>query len=355
MQNQTIVHLVHRDKFSAGYIEFMRKCFSQYEHQFIVHLSGFPLNLTSHENISFVKSYNCLMFGAYRKLLKKSSKIIVTGVFLYREFFPFLKKSVLKKTFLHFWGGDFYFARSKGGFTFLKKRIVGYLLKYCRGTISLIDGDVKELTALFPNNAEHYVAGMPFNPQNLIDYQRVLDHSSKSDIVRIILGNSATPENHHVEILEILKKYNNESFEVYSPLSYGDVAYREKVIEAGRTLLGEKFKPMLEFLGKEEYLSFLATCKVGIFNNDRQQAMGNITSLLRMGTKVYLRDNTSMWDRYVSNDLILYSISDLSNCTFQELVYMSDEDQKHNLSAATNFVDGNRRKLLENWEHILEI
>ena len=45
--------------------------------------------------------------------------------------------------------------------------------------------------------------------------------------------------------------------------------------------------------------------EIAIFNNDRQQAMGNITALLGMKSKVFIRDDTSMWSNF-SNLLILY-------------------------------------------------
>ena len=36
------------------------------------------------------------------------------------------------------------------------------------------------------------------------------------------------------------------------------------------------------------YISFLGSIDIGIFNNNRQQGMGNITNLLYLGKKVYL-------------------------------------------------------------------
>lgn len=356
MSNPIIVHIVHRDKFTSGYINYMNETFPQYDHRFVLHANGFPLDLRINEGLLYVGSFNCLAHGDYYRLLKSASKIIVTGVFLYRECLAFLHKKIIKKTFLHFWGGDFYFAREKGIKTFLKKIVLGYLIKYCRATVLLIEGDVKELNRLFPNHATYYVAGMPGDPKRKIDYDKIMANSPDLDIVRIIIGNSATPENHHKEVFELIAAYRSEPIEIYCPLSYGDIAYREKVIDVGKELFGNKFFPILEFLDKEEYMTFLSTCSIGIYNNDRQQAMGNISSLLRMGKKVYIRDTTSMWERYVSNGLILYPISQLSNkCLFQEFIVMREEDRQHNISCSKEFMENNRRKMDESWQRILEI
>lgn len=50
-------------------------------------------------------------------------------------------------------------------------------------------------------------------------------------------------------------------------------------------------------MNPEEYCSFLSEMDVAVFNNNRQQGMANIALLANLGTKVFIRNDTSMWDQ----------------------------------------------------------
>lgn len=70
----------------------------------------------------------------------------------------------------------------------------------------------------------------------------------------------------------------------------------------------------------EKYVELLSTCNVGIYYNDRQQGMGNINTLLRLGKKVYLRKGTSMWNNYKKNNFILFDVDELNNIYYNNLI-----------------------------------
>lgn len=99
-------------------------------------------------------------------------------------------------------------------------------------------------------------------------------------------------------MIDMIKKFKSENIKFVCPLSYGNFEYRDKVIEYGKNILGDKFCPITEYMPQQEYYSLLNKCSVGIFNNNRQQAMGNINVLLRFGAKVYIRDDTTMWNTF---------------------------------------------------------
>jgi hypothetical protein len=60
-------------------------------------------------------------------------------------------------------------------------------------------------------------------------------------------------------------------------------------------MFGAKFHPMVEFMKLEDYLDFLHSIDIAVFNHRRQQAMGNIFTLLVRGKKVYLRHDITSW------------------------------------------------------------
>ncbi len=181
--------------------------------------------------------------------------------------------------------------------------------------------------------------------------------------VRIVIGNSATESNRHLELFEMLRGLNTDSMdtdetdtngvdtdgpELWCPLSYGNAAYREEVIRRGRELFGERFHPITQYMCFEEYMRFLYSCSVGIYYNSRQQALGNISRMLAMGKKVFLPEGLrAYFDEY---EFITFRSEDLAECDVRELLQFSEEERLHNLDCA-----GRQRQAMDRtWKDIIE-
>ncbi|MBT5421071.1 MAG: TDP-N-acetylfucosamine:lipid II N-acetylfucosaminyltransferase, partial [Candidatus Cloacimonetes bacterium] len=95
-------------------------------------------------------------------------------------------------------------------------------------------------------------------------------------------------------VLDHLSKYKGQNIKIFVPLSYGNDEYAREVIYKGKKLFGDKFIPMTTFFPIEKYLAFLMEIDIAIFAHDRQQAMGNITTLLGYGKKVYLSKESTL-------------------------------------------------------------
>jgi hypothetical protein len=68
------------------------------------------------------------------------------------------------------------------------------------------------------------------------------------------------------------------------------------VARAGQAIFGDKLVALTEFLPLADYQRLLAGIDIGIFNFRRQQALGNIITLLGLGRKVVLRRDVSTWE-----------------------------------------------------------
>ena len=68
----------------------------------------------------------------------------------------------------------------------------------------------------------------------------------------ILLGNSATHTNNHLEAFEILEKFDLKNFKIITPLSYGSKAYADKIVELGKDKFGNIFYPLMEYKTIEE-------------------------------------------------------------------------------------------------------
>ena len=147
----------------------------------------------------------------------------------------------------------------------------------------------------------------------------------------------------------MLEHLKDEDIKIICPLSYGDEKYREEVIKKGKEIFKEKFHPITEFMNYQQYLELLSKCSVGIFNNNRQQAMGNISALLKIGKKIYLRNNTSMWKEYEKNNLKIFNIEEVKNATSDELFHFDLGYKKMNYN---NMIKKESR-WAEQWKVIL--
>lgn len=349
-----VLHIVNRDKFSSGYINFMKVYMTEYEHAFVLKKDGFELELVDSENVYFVDElYKMFSDNKVANLLKNAEKIIYTGVFSKRTVM-LMPSRLIRKTYFHFWGGDFYCFRDEDvNVRDRLRRIVCYKqFKKCAGSVFLIDGEDKAFYEITGIKTKKFLAPMPSDPKNVIDLHNYCKAAQSGEKLRVLLGNSATKENCHKEALEKLSCYKEENLEVICPLSYGDEKYGEEVMICGEEMLGDKFVPVTEFMAKEKYVELLSSCSVGIFNNDRQQAMGNINMLLGLGKKVFLRENTSMWDMYTGSGYAVFNINQVGNQPWNEFIAFDDESQKKNIQICDEI--HSVKRVSDRWRTVFE-
>jgi hypothetical protein len=129
------------------------------------------------------------------------------------------------------------------------------------------------------------------------------------------VGNSADPSNNHIEILDKIKKdiNKNEKIKIICPLSYGKKDHAKKVIQYGKKLFGKNFVPLKKFMDLKTYNKLQSNIDIAIFNHQRQQAMGNILTLLYLGKKVYIRDDIVTWNFMQENDIKVFSFNNSNN------------------------------------------
>lgn len=126
----------------------------------------------------------------------------------------------------------------------------------------------------------------------------------------ILIGNSSSTTNNHLETFKFLKKLNIGKRKIISPLSYGDGGYGEFIQQEGKINFGENFVPLTVFIDREEYNKILLSCSVVIMNHYRHQAMGNIITALWLGARVYLSKQTTTYLYFKRLGVHFYSIED---------------------------------------------
>lgn len=125
----------------------------------------------------------------------------------------------------------------------------------------------------------------------------------------ILLGNSNSIESNHLDVFQILKsqKVHIDNAKIYTPLSYGeDIIYKQEVMNIGNLVLGNSFVPILDFMKRDDYITMLKSCSIGIFYHYRQQAMGNIISMLYLGARIYLSPKNPAYNFFIKNEIQVF-------------------------------------------------
>lgn len=124
---------------------------------------------------------------------------------------------------------------------------------------------------------------------------------------RVIVGNSATPECNHLESFDALACFDGD---VMVPLSYGNADYRDKILRAGRTRFGYRFRPLTDFLTTEAYIGLISASSHLMMNHLRQQGFTNVLIALQAGTRVAMRRDNPLFPYLVGLGFQIDDIAD---------------------------------------------
>ena len=169
----------------------------------------------------------------------------------------------------------------------------------------------------------------------------------------ILVGNSASPTNNHVEAFSLLKNFDLTGRKIVVPLSYGDDAYAEEVCRLGARHFGERFLPLRRFLPIDEYNEMISTCGTVIMNHVRQQGFGNICTAMFKGARVFLRPENYLLPFLRDKGGILF---DLPAGPIGEQAFfapLSEEEACQNQAALMSFLSFER--VVENARRLVDL
>jgi hypothetical protein len=133
--------------------------------------------------------------------------------------------------------------------------------------------------------------------------------STKVNGNNILIGNSATPSNNHLDILKQLKtdiKIRDRKLVI--PLSYGLPWYKDKIIQIGKELFPNNLHTLTHFMPLLEYNQVVLNCNVVIMGHIRQQAVGNLIVSFWIGSLVFLDERNPLYNYFSDLGLIIFSI-----------------------------------------------
>lgn len=304
-------------KFIPPFIKTVNDNFRNDEHEFIITSEITSIDKADYTNVC-LPSKKSLYFLTLFKMYK-ADKIILHSlcnprIILILFFSPWL----LKKSYWIIWGADLYLYQcSKRGLKWrLREFFRRFVIKNIGHLVTYVEGDVQLARKWYGSKGVAHECFM--YTSNL--YKHFEIPTKENSTINIQVGNSADPSNNHMEVLERLLSFKDEDICIYLPLAYGSSEYAEQVISKGIDWFGDKFKPLTKLMPLDEYINFLGTIDIAIFNHKRQQAMGNTITLLGLGKTVYLRCDTTQWELFRNKNIDVKDVNkfDSLNVSYQK-------------------------------------
>ena len=358
----TILHIGSDEKFINGANYLFEKAFPG-SNTFLIPLSRFRKNF-----LHVKKEPNIVALPYDKNIVRRLSKrtedydcVILHGITEINSS-VFLSSSEKKKFVGNIWGAEIYRDDNYPDKIFLgeltasislpepapslKEKTVKFLkrLVYCKsvGSENAIKLAASGLSYLCGLNKIYYEdlkkRGLISQDYRLIPFTYYpLEFIMKgSEAIRIegndiMVGNSASFTNNHLEAFEILKKLKIEHRHIVVPLSYGNTLYGDHIEAVGKKLFNKQFQPLRRFMPLQEYNRVLKVCGITIMNHYRSQAVGNIIAMLWLGSKVYLSESNVFFHYLKKIGIILYSIEkDLLTGNKLALENLTQQEVEHN-------------------------
>jgi len=359
------------DQFISGkFLKEIQSDFNEEEHQFIIfNYKNIKLHIDpeKYQNIEFFTfSGNFLIrlfttkYYRIRKLMKQAEYIFIHYLTerLSRLLFNFRGKA---KLIWIMWGADLYeyiplklydqhtsrMLDHKVASIFKKiyysfhHKIRKPVIKKLDYVISPYKGDIKLFKKYFKTKAECYLLSLYSNPVEFEKIDKEVDsidekfNFKKSGYKLLLLGNSGTPTNNHLDIMIRLSKMKEQNFIIICPLSYGSPIYIKKIIKKGKTLFGDRFITLLELLSPDIYYHILKQIDLAIWYHNRQQAMGTTQILVYLGKPICMK-KTSGYFYLVERGVTVFSTQDLEKLILNEIEFTEDLSKK-NKEIATQY------------------
>ncbi len=358
MKNKSIVHIIPAEKFTNPFIEFARKELTEYYHIFYIYRDFASYGFENSENcgVKIICSRKLNMKNM-KKYLVETDIIVIHSLSVEASCLFISNLRLLKKSAVVIWGGEIYAHKviPNSYVRRMKWLLKEELKKRCFSKVPLLltfasndyllaqqyyNATGKQLDILYPSTVDI----------SLLD--KYIREKKENSEVFIMVGNSATRTNNHIDALNKLSAYKNNRIKIIVPLSYGDRCYAEEVIARGKEIFGNKFIPITDFYAPDDYAKLLSTIDVAVFYNDRQQATGNIEILSYLGAKMYLRTDTTMWTFYHdSQKCVFFSAFDIGEVSFEDFIQYNREDYLTNKEYFLRIWDNNYLKKL--WENVI--
>ena len=254
--------------------------------------------------------------------------------FLDTKYYQLLKtKKIQIPTFWIGWGGDYYWLiDTLKDFEIYLPKTKKWAQNSAYNLIDFLVKDLKKLkrkkNATILNQLDYFAPALSseydliksnykkFKPE-LVHFNygylnnQVIQQLEKLHVAgeKILIGNSATPTNNHLDVLDDLKGILQEEKLIF-PLNYGKDDYKKMLMHFIHNNF-EKAEILKEFVPNDDFNRILMQCQNVIMGNKRQQALATILLSLYMGANVFLYEKSVNYAFLKKEKFHLYTIEQL--------------------------------------------
>ncbi len=158
-------------------------------------------------------------------------------------------------------------------------------------------------------NSCSYFNAKPFMLKGGPTMHQQVNLKYREEAGNIIIGNSLTYENNHLDILDVLLNCSvSEGQKYIFPINYGD--FPKSVLKKKAKKINASFVWLESFLPREEYFALFDKVTHAVFGIIRQQAMGNIYKCLSGGIKIFLYKDSIVYKQLKLDGYHVYTIDD---------------------------------------------
>ena len=241
-------------------------------------------------------------------------------------------KKVLKKMVWIGFGGDLYPSVEETAIHRIHFKLRERITKYIFTYVGIFPLDCEYFKEKFPESkAKVYFAPYYGTPEEYKCYNsssRLQETLEKGESIYILIGHSAVKTMGHIEVLDYLKKFSDKDIKLLIPLSYGNKEYAEEVEKYAQKILKGKVICLRTFMEREDYFNLLERVDIAIFNTNRQSALCSVLKMIFQNVKIYMPEGSVMYRYFRSKFVPISKISELSECSYDELVSLPVYENK---------------------------
>lgn len=307
------VHLMFNSVFCLPLVNFINEYFGKELHVFFIRdNAGYVCELPETDNVINVNSDIIANSVDFIRTLHNAKKIFLHGMFHNDYISAVLSdESLAKKTTWLVWGGDLTDLDAFGARAELAKKFETI------GT-SEFDYEIAQSKYGTTGGRKDFLYPSTYDCTRM---HKILMNKTRKKEVSILVGNSASAPFDHVKIFNIVKNtFKNDTFTIYTPLSYGEKDYAEYVVKKGKSLFGENYIPLLKFVEPSLYNVFLSKFDVAIFAQIRSQALNTMFALSYFGTKIYCKSKTAHVQQLATLGIALEDVETIAGLSFSEFI-----------------------------------
>lgn len=287
--------------YDGGIIEMVNTCdlFTPEDHVFLVFNRNIYEKFCSFSNVVLTEDIITQDFYSFLRYIDRAKHVLLHSNTYKLKHLLIMKRKQMQKMVWCVWGHDLY--RNNNARTSfhlkIKQRLLDlYFLMYnkrltnFRGIGIGFKYDALEVKKKFGDNLKIFTT--PYFLKNLeleaFNIQNSKVNESVTTPIKIMIGHSAFSFLNHKKMLDKLFKYKDKNILVSLVLSYGSSVYCKEISDYAHKLFGSKVEIIRSSMDIKDYIRYLSTVDIAIFDHKHQSALSNIYYLLYLNKKIYL-------------------------------------------------------------------